>query len=171
MPRNRNLGRASAARRFAPTRFSVRDYPFISMHQIIVKNNENIGSALKAMRLTPPKWRVLAILQERDGIHIGDLSRETAIERSLLSRILSSLERDGLVRKVPSPKDRRYTAIYLKARGHKTFRKILPAARRQIEQAIAGVSKPSMLALTRILRQISQNLTSTARGSARRAKT
>src|SRR5262245_11417032 len=82
-------------------KFSVRDYPFFFMHKIIFKNNQNIGEALKHLHLTPVVWRILALLQERDGISIGELSQESLIERTLLSRILTGLERKTFVRREP----------------------------------------------------------------------
>ena len=78
-------------------KFSVRDYPFFFMHRIIFKNNQNIGDALKHLELTPVVWRLLALLQERDGISIGELSEQSLVERTLLGRILTDLERKGFV--------------------------------------------------------------------------
>jgi DNA-binding MarR family transcriptional regulator len=139
-------------------RFSVRDYPFFFMHKIVVRNNFNIGEALKPLRLTPAIWRLLALLQEQDGITIGELSEQSSIERTLLSRILQRLERKRLIKKRVDPDDKRRTAIYLEQAGIDLFGQILPMARSQIERAIAGVKKSDLHRLQSILRQIADNV-------------
>jgi DNA-binding MarR family transcriptional regulator len=138
--------------------FSVRNYPFFFMHRIIFKNNQNIGDALKHLGLTPVIWRLLALLQERDGISITELSEQSLIERTLLSRILTDLEAKGLVRRQSDPRDKRYTAVYLQPAGRKTFHEILPIAQRQIERAVAGIDRDDLGRLQDILRRISENV-------------
>lgn len=152
--RRRN-SRVNATR---PEKFSVRDYPFFFMHRIIFKNNQNIGDALKHLDLTPVIWRLLALLQERDGISITELSEQSLIERTLLSRILTDLEAKGLVRRESAPNDKRYTAIYLQPAGRKTFHEILPIAQRQIERAVAGIDRDDLHRLQNILRRITDNV-------------
>jgi DNA-binding MarR family transcriptional regulator len=128
------------------------------MHRIIFKNNQNIGDALKHLELTPVVWRLLALLQERDGISIGELSEQSLVERTLLSRILTDLERKGFVRREPDRRDKRYAAIYLQPAGRRAFDAILPIAQRQIERAVAGIGNKDLTRLQDILRRISENV-------------
>ncbi len=139
-------------------RFSVRDFPFYYMHAIITKNNRNIGEALKPLKLTPAIWRILALLQERDGITIGELSDESLIERTLLSRVLQRLERRGLVRRRLDARDKRRTVIHIEAEGVELFEKILPIGRRQIERAIRGLPAADLRRLKALLLQIMDNV-------------
>ena len=142
-------------------RFSVRDFPFYYMHAIITKNNRNIGEALKPLKLTPAIWRILALLQERDGITIGELSDESLIERTLLSRVLQRLERRGLVRRRFDARDKRRTVIHIEAKGVELFEKILPIGRRQIERAIRGLPAEDLRRLKALLLQIMDNVNRT----------
>ena len=128
------------------------------MHAIIIKNNRNIGEALKSMKLTPSIWRILALLQEEDGITIGKLSDESLIERTLLSRILQVLERRGLVIRRLDSGDKRRTAIYLEQKGKTLFQKILPIGRAQIERAIRGLSTEEFNQLQSLLLRIADNV-------------
>jgi DNA-binding MarR family transcriptional regulator len=128
------------------------------MHRIIFKNNQNIGDALKHLELTPVVWRLLALLQERDGISIGELSEQSLVERTLLSRMLTDLERKGFVRRKPDRRDKRYAAIYLQSAGRRTFDAILPIAQRQIERAVEGIGSRDLTRLQDILRRISENV-------------
>ncbi len=128
------------------------------MHKIVVRNNLNIGEALKPMRLTPAIWRLLALLQERDGITIGELSELSSIERTLLSRTLGRLERKRLIKKRVDPDDKRRTAIYIERAGIDLFRQILPMARSQIERAVEGLRRSDLARLQSILRHIVDNV-------------
>ena len=138
--------------------FRVRDYPFFFMHWIVTKNNQNIGEAVREFGITPQIWRILALLQERDGISITELSEESLIDRTLLSRILTDLERRAFVRKKPDPRDKRFTGIYLAPAGAKMFASVLPSAQRQIERAISGISPPELADLKKSLTSIMRNL-------------
>jgi MarR family transcriptional regulator, organic hydroperoxide resistance regulator len=138
--------------------FSVRDYPFYYMHAIVVRNNRNIGEALRSMELTPSIWRILALLQEQDGITIGELSDESLIDRTLLSRILQDLERRRLVRRSLDSGDKRRVSIYLEPKGAALFQKILPIARSQIERAIQGLSVSEARRLQSLLLRIAENV-------------
>jgi len=155
---------ASAARQSRKARFSVHDYPFYYMHAIITKNNRNIGEALKALKplkLTPSIWRILALLQERDGITIGELADESLIERTLLSRVLQGLERRGLLRRQLDSSDKRRAVIYIEPKGIELFQQILPIGRRQIERGIRGLSPKELKQLMTMLRQILGNVSRT----------
>jgi MarR family transcriptional regulator, organic hydroperoxide resistance regulator len=158
MTKKAKLNRATGLARPRRGRFSVRDYPFFFMHKIVFKNNLNIGEVLKPMRLTPAIWRLLALLQERDGITIGELSELSSIERTLLSRVLARLERKRLIAKRVDPADKRRTEIYLEAAGQDLFERILPIARRQIERAVEGLSRRDLAQLQSILRRITDNV-------------
>jgi DNA-binding MarR family transcriptional regulator len=138
--------------------FSVRDYPFYYMHAIITKNNRNIGEVLKPMKLTPSIWRILALLQEKDGLTMGELSDESLIERTLLSRILQNLERRGFIRRRFDAADKRRIFIYLEPKGAALFKQILPIGRGQIERAIRGLSPTDLKRLQSLLLRITENV-------------
>lgn len=148
-------GKDASNRRAA---FRVRDYPFFFMHWIVTKNNQNIGEAVREFGITPHIWRILAVLQERDGISITELAEASLIERTLLSRILTDLERRAFVRKKPNPEDKRFTGIYLAPAGAKMFATVLPFAQRQIERAIADLSERELADLKKSLTAIMRNL-------------
>jgi DNA-binding MarR family transcriptional regulator len=143
------------------SRFSVYDYPFYFMHAIITRNNRNIGEALKAlkpMKLTPAIWRILALLQDRDGITIGELAEQSLIERTLLSRLLQDLERRGLIRRQLDRADKRRSVIYIQPKGIELFRQILPIGRRQIELGIRGLSPSELKQFMGLLRRVFGNV-------------
>jgi DNA-binding MarR family transcriptional regulator len=137
--------------------FSVRDYPFSLMHKIVYQNNLALGAALKQWRLTPAIWRIIAILQEYDGMHVGRLSQEAVIDRTLLSRVIADLERRKLVRRQPDPTDKRFTSVSLTPSGRKMFDTILPIGRGRILAGLAGIDESDLRRLREILGRVAEN--------------
>jgi DNA-binding MarR family transcriptional regulator len=141
--------------------FSVYDYPFYFMHAIITRNNRNIGEALKGLKaqeLTPAVWRILALLQEQDGVTIGELAEQSLIERTLLSRILQGMERRGLICRQTDHTDKRRSVIYIETKGIELFEKILPIGRKQIERGIRGLSPNKLNQFMDMLRLVLGNV-------------
>lgn len=62
--------------------------------------------------LSQPQFFLLIALYEEDDILITHLADKVALDKSTLSGIIDRLERDGFVKRVASPKDRR--ALYIR---------------------------------------------------------
>ncbi len=60
-----------------------------------------------------PQGKVLFPLWKKEGRSIQELSEETALNTSTLTRMLDRLEAEGRVRREASPADRRKTLIFL----------------------------------------------------------
>jgi DNA-binding MarR family transcriptional regulator len=83
--------------------------------------------ALRGTGVSAEQAHVLSILWERGAITIGALQKQLALSSATLTGAIDRLEGDGLVRRVPSPDDRR--AFVLEPR-------VPPKLRGQIEAAV-----------------------------------
>lgn len=65
--------------------------------------------------------RILYVLWQEDGVTISQLSSRTSLANTTLTSMLDRMEQGGLIRREPSPKDRRALLIRLtdEARGLK----------------------------------------------------
>ena len=61
--------------------------------------------------LNPAQGRIMFVLWRQDRIPIRLLAERTSLKKSTLTLMLDRLERTGLVRRVPSPDDRRQIYI------------------------------------------------------------
>ncbi|MEV8634235.1 MarR family transcriptional regulator [Streptosporangium sp. NPDC051023] len=81
---------------------------------------------------------VLIRLSSADqGISIGDLARAAGVSSRNVTGLVDTLERDGLVRRVPDPKDRRSVLAEITPAGHawiEAFRKPSQLAMRAMFQ-------------------------------------
>lgn len=57
--------------------------------------------------------RILYVLWQGDGISISQLSSQTSLANTTLTSMLDRMEHSGLIRREPSPRDRRQQLIFL----------------------------------------------------------
>ena len=89
---------------------------------------------------------------------MGDLSRTTSIEVSTLTRLVDTMERDGLVERRRDAQDARAIALYVTAAGKRLTRRILPIAERYEAVALKGFSTREAEVLRGALRRLYANM-------------
>ena len=72
---------------------------------------------LAGAHLSIASWRVLAALSSNGGLRQTDLAELTSIDASTLSRLITRLVRDGLVRRTRSKQDSREVTVALTRQG------------------------------------------------------
>jgi DNA-binding MarR family transcriptional regulator len=78
---------------------------------------------LSSIDIRPAQYSVLVAIGANPGLSQSDLADTLGIERARLVRLLDRLEKRGLTRRLPSPRDRRSHALQLTAEGHKILKK------------------------------------------------
>ena len=91
------------------------------LNRISNRLNQELLVDLRPLNISVPRWRVLAVLRTGDGRSMGELSAETVIEQSSLSRVIDQMERDRLVERHSSSEDHRIVEVYLTATGRAMF--------------------------------------------------
>jgi len=99
--------------------------------------------------LSIASWRVLAVLSNNGGLRQTDLAEMTSIEVSTLSRLITRLVHDGLVRRTRSRTDSREVAVALTAKGRTLLRKLIPVAAGLQNAATRRLSKRDLATLKR----------------------
>jgi len=84
--------------------------------------------------------RVLYELASRSGLTATDLSRDLGIDPGYLSRLLKSLEQQGLLTRAVSSHDARQALLQLTPAGRQAFAPLDRASRRQVQSMIARLS-------------------------------
>lgn len=85
--------------------------------------------------ITEGQWRVLRALWESDNMTLSELAPVTLIESPALVGVVDRLERQGLVRRTRSVKDRRLVHVGLTSAG----RKLEGQARPLVDEAYARI--------------------------------
>ena len=88
--------------------------------------------------LSAPKWFVLVMLREKDGVSQAEVGERFEVDPSRVTRIVQSLEADGLVRRERDPEDNRAMRLYLTDGGRRRLRK-QPQVNESLESRIREV--------------------------------
>jgi DNA-binding MarR family transcriptional regulator len=120
--------------------------------------NADFQVVLRDHGMTLLHWRVLAFLQETDGLGISALANAAGVDQATLSRALTVMEKAGYVRREPSKTDQRVLEIHLLPAGKKQFNKVLPPAWAIFERAVEGLTVEEQHEFQRLLKKVWGNL-------------
>jgi DNA-binding MarR family transcriptional regulator len=141
-----------------PGDFVLDEFVPYYFNRITNRLNKELADALRTIDMTISQWRVVAVLKERDGQTLTELSVYTITDQSTLSRAVDRMEESGLVEKRPRPDDGRFVEIFLTPHGTEMFHKIWPVAAAQYREAIAGIEQAELDAFVGTLRKILENI-------------
>ena len=110
------------------------------------------------LAITPEQWIVLVLLWERDERSPSELSEATLRDRPTMTRILHTMERNGLVTRAAADGDRRGRVVCLTRHGRALRRPLTARARRIVKRLEAGISEADLRTTRRTLRRIFENL-------------
>ena len=82
---------------------------------------------IRAMRLTPSQFDVIATLGDTDGLTCSELSTATLVTKGTLTGVLDRLEAKGLIKRDHVEGDRRCTKVRLTEKGKALFEKTFAA--------------------------------------------
>ncbi|MFN3233126.1 MAG: MarR family winged helix-turn-helix transcriptional regulator [Alphaproteobacteria bacterium] len=119
----------------------------------------SFSKTLKDHGLSITTWRLLASLYQHESLRIGELSDFTSIELWTVSRMVSRLEDDGLLRRERVGGDARTVNAALTSDGRKLVEALIPKARDQELGAVSGFTPEEVGDLQKLLRKIYHNLT------------
>lgn len=110
-----------------------------------------------APHLKPGRFATLMLISQNPGLTQMDLSRAIARDKSSVTPLVQSLQRDGLVERRQSETDRRSVTLWLTPAGEDALESLLEHAREHDRKldAIVGAKKPEFL---RLLKKISNGL-------------
>ncbi|MHA2028080.1 MAG: MarR family winged helix-turn-helix transcriptional regulator [Candidatus Kariarchaeaceae archaeon] len=86
---------------------------FSQISQIERKLQQFQRFVLKETDLTPPQYAVINALREADGQSLTELATATFSTKSTMTALVDNLEKKGLVKRQPHPKDRRSLIVKL----------------------------------------------------------
>jgi len=109
---------------------------------------------IKTFGLTEPQFGVLECLGHLGRLTLGELSRKQLVSSANITCVVDNLEKDGLVERKRSSKDRRTIVAQLTTKGAKLFEEIF-VRHAQYVAGIAGVlSEQEQKALSRLSKKL-----------------
>jgi len=142
--------------------FPLDNSPGYLINRLAAKMNAVLHKAFKSagFNVTAQQWAVLNRLWEEDGLHQNELAERTTKNRHNMSRMLTVLEKQGLLKRRPDSEDARLQRIYLTKKGVMLQDVLVPIVDKVMENIFKGLKKPELENLKQTMDQLSKNLDS-----------
>ena len=121
-----------------------------------------LGAGLLASRFSLTESRLLWELAHRPGLNASDLARELDLDAGYLSRLLTGLRNQGLVRAQRSQQDGRQWRLSLSAAGRRAFAPLDQASQAHARSLLKPLSAPQQQELLYATQRVRQLLSSEA---------
>jgi DNA-binding MarR family transcriptional regulator len=120
--------------------------------------NGDLVEKLRTEGINVTRWRILAVLAMGEGITINEIIDRAMLQQSALSRALTSMVKEGYVRRVVRRDDARCAGIYLTDKGRALFDTLNVVVRRREKRLLAGMSPREVRAAFAVIGQLSRNM-------------
>jgi DNA-binding MarR family transcriptional regulator len=132
-------------------------------------SHTRIAESLESIGLTPALFGVLNFLGAREGAIQQEIGSAMGIDPSTMVALIDELERGGLAKRRPHPKDRRAHEVVITAKGRRTLERGRGLAAQVEDDVLRGLTAAERRQLLALLRRAlssapPQPLWSTAEG-------
>ena len=100
---------------------------------------------------------LMLVLDRQDGLTPGAIAQELGVKAPTITRSISRLSAQGLVRRQNSADDRRQSLVYLTDLGREKIKAISKAQKATEKQALEGLKKKDVKQLIALLEAIESN--------------
>ena len=116
------------------------------------------SAKLKEYGITINSWRLLASLYQHGTLHVGELADASSIEMWTVSRMVTRMDKEGLVTRQREAKDARSVRVALTDRGNKLVEDLIPHAMEHEAIPLDGFSAEETRLLQDMLERLYQNM-------------
>jgi DNA-binding MarR family transcriptional regulator len=96
---------------------------------------------LAGLEITIEQWSVLYHLWKQDGLSQQELCNRTFRDKPSITRLIDNLEKQKLVKRMPSKEDRRINLVCLTESAKLLQDKTIELANQTMDEALVGVNK------------------------------
>jgi MarR family 2-MHQ and catechol resistance regulon transcriptional repressor len=104
--------------------------------------------------LKPSEFGVLELLYHKGPVPLGEVAKRILLTTGSVTHLIDQLEKQGLVRRVACPTDRRVFYADLTQKGRELIGNIFPAHAETIHQAVAGLSSQEQETALELLKKL-----------------
>ena len=101
-----------------------------------------------------PRWRVLAVLADRNYLTISNLARIVLLKQPTLTKVVDRLEAEGLVRRGAEADDKRKVIVSITKAGAARVRPLMAQAQRHQMTVLENFNAREQKILFRVLRNL-----------------
>jgi DNA-binding MarR family transcriptional regulator len=113
---------------------------------------------LAGLEITIEQWSVLYHLWKQDGLSQQELCNRTFRDKPSITRLLDNLEKQKLVKRMPSKDDRRINLVCLTEPAKLLQDKTIELANQTMDEALVGVGKSDIEIVKQVFQKVFDNL-------------
>jgi DNA-binding MarR family transcriptional regulator len=113
---------------------------------------------LAGLEITIEQWSVLYHLWKQDGLSQQELCNRTFRDKPSITRLLDNLEKQKLVKRMPSKEDRRINLVCLTESAKLLQDKTIELANQTMDEALIGVGKNEIEIVKQVFQKVYDNL-------------
>lgn len=110
-----------------------------------------------AVRLTVEESIILNMISEKSNRISQNIVIETGKNKSVVMRMIDSLEQKGLVQRMVNPNDRRENLLTLTENGEKVRKQYLKIEKMLATELLEGINEEEVLTFFKVVEQIGNN--------------
>ncbi|MTI64433.1 MarR family transcriptional regulator [Methylophaga sp.] len=131
---------------------------FLTFLRVATDLSNGLDRYLGAHALLQGRWWVLVLLmREDDGSSSpSKLAEKAGVSRATMTGLIDGLQRDKLVTRMVSPRDRRQTLVKLTHKGQSKLDEVMPEYYRRVRQLMTVLTNEEGDMLMQILMKLSQ---------------
>lgn len=108
---------------------------------------------IKESGLTISQFGVLEALYNKGDLRIGEIMEKILTTSGNITVVIKNLEKDGFIKKVPDPMDKRSTLVSITDKGIDIIENVLPSHIENINNIFSILTDDEKLVLKRILKK------------------
>ena len=131
------------------------------LRRVIARLSRLLNSSSTIRGLTPTEASVLAVVATRGPLQISELVALEGLNPTMVSRMVTKLERDGLLARTPDENDARsiqLSATPLGAGAHRQLRKVRTATLARSMELLPDTTRAALLDALPALEQLAEAL-------------
>lgn len=132
----------------------VDDYLLYLMARASHVVSAEFHSVLRRAGVQVPVWRVLATLSGSPGETVSGLADACLLQQPTMTKLLDRMVRDGLVKRLPDPRDRRVVRIQMTPRGESLVADLLVSAKKHENEVLARYPEMDAMQLKNLMRAL-----------------
>ncbi len=111
------------------------------------------------LEITIEQWSVLYHLWKEDCLSQQELCNRTFRDKPSITRLIDNLEKQRLVKRVPSKSDRRINLVCLTEAARDLQDKTIELANQTMNEALIGVNRDDIETVKQVFQKVYDNLT------------
>lgn len=118
---------------------------------------EKLMQALSPFNISVPEWKLLGQVYDNNQIKLSDLAEKLRYDPPMVTKLVKSLEKKGLLKRKQDPADERAKMIVATESGIKLIKKAEPDVKKMMSVILEGASSKEFAIYIKVLKIIDAN--------------